>query len=412
MRESAKPLLALVLVAQAACDPGTGPTVPLTELPRNLTVAEQEVIARSNAFAFDLLNEVNADESTENVFISPLSVTMALGMTMNGTAGETFDEIRQTLGFGGLSQEQINGSYRSLIDLLLTLDRTVDVGIANSVWYRQEFPFEQNFFRTVAESFDAEVRGIEFADPASVDRINDWVSVATNRRIDQILQRITPSDVMFLINAIYFKGAWAQPFDPANTRSEAFAGLGGESHPVRMMNIDGVFRNAFRPEYEALELPYGNTAFSMVVLLPTAGTDINAFVASLDADRWNQIVTGMGESRVMVGMPKFRVEYEKALNEGLKALGMPTAFAPGGADFTPMSAIAGRDLFISSVRHKTFVEVDERGTEAAAVTKVTVGIVSAPPSIRVDRPFVFAIRERFSGTILFVGKIVAPGDGS
>jgi serine protease inhibitor len=401
------PLLASLILA--GCQSATGPVQQITELPRPLTAAEQEVISSSNAFAFDLMRVVNADEATENVFVSPLSVSMALGMTMNGAAGGTFDEMRETLGFAGLSQAEINATYRSLIELLLGLDRTTEMGIVNSVWYRQGFPFEQSFIDTVETNFDAEVVGLDFDDPGSVGRINGWVSSATNRRIDSIIDAISPNSVMFLINAIYFKGVWVTAFDRASTRADTFRGVDGAPIPVQMMNTDGTFRFRSTPEYTALELPYGNSAFTMTIVMPSESQNINDYLASLDQSGWNDIVGGMGEGEIMVSLPRFRLEYEKSLKEPLKALGMPTAFQPGGADFTGLSP-AGDQLFISDVKHKTFVDVNEEGTEAAAVTSVEVRVVSMPPSVRIDRPFLFAIRERFSGTILFSGKIVAPSD--
>jgi serine protease inhibitor len=333
---------------------------------------------------------------------------MALGMTMNGAAGTTFDEMRDALGFFGLSQDQINDAYRSLLDLLRGLDRNVDISVANSVWYRHTFPFEQTFFDTVKRSFDAEVAGLNFDDPASLTKINDWVSRSTSGRIDEILREIRRDDVMYLINAIYFKGAWTDRFEKSRTVSETFRGLDGRQIPVRMMNIDGTYRYAWTPEYQAVELPYGNGAFTMVLLLPQEGGDVNELLASMDHARWNGVIDGLTEGRVSVGLPRFRLEYDRGLIEPLQALGIDAAFTPGGADFTGMSESMGRDLYVSAVRHKTFVDVNEEGTEAAAVTKVTITLTSAPPSIRMDRPFIFAIRERFSGTILFTGKIVEP----
>jgi len=395
-------------VVFAGCGSSTGPVPPLTELPRRLSAAEVEVISSSNAFAFHLLREVNAGSLQENVFISPLSVSMALGMTMNGARGDTFDEMRETLGFTGLSQAEINNSYRDLIALLLSLDRTVDAGVANSVWYRNTFPFEPSFFDAVGTNFGAEVEGIDFGSAASVHRINAWLGQATNQRIDKILDSINPDDVMYLINAIYFKGSWARKFEKSSTYSTMFTGLSGVTLPVQMMTTDGTFRYAFNSDYEAVDLPYGNGAFTMTVLMPRAGVNVNDYLETLDERRWSQIVSGMGEGRIGVSLPRFRLEYDTSLNDPLEALGIESAFDPGGADFTAMSSTRGRDLYISSVKHKAFVEVNEEGTEAAAVTKVTISVTSAPPSIRFDRPFVFAIRERFSGTILFTGKIVAP----
>jgi serine protease inhibitor len=401
-------LAAAVLLPLAGCNLLTGPDRRLEDLPRPLTAAETRVIQSSNRFAFDLLREVNADAPGENVFLSPLSVSMALGMTMNGAEGTTFDEMRGMLGFDGMSRSEINSAYLGLMDLLLGLDRKVEMHVANSIWYRQGFPFEASFLDTVRGSFRAEVTPLDFGAPSSVRRVNDWVSSATRGRIPEILKEISPLDVMYLINAVYFKGEWVQRFDPKETISAGFAGLDGTMIPVSMMNTDGRFPYGGTAEYEAVDLPYGNGAFTMTILLPRPGADINEVVARMDDRRWREVIEGLREAQITVSMPRFRIELEEVLNEPLQRLGMTSAFRPGGADFSGMSRSAGRDLYVSQVLHRSFVEVNEQGTEAAAATKVTMRIVSLPPGIRVDRPFLFAIRERFSGTILFQGKIVDP----
>ncbi|HEX8695097.1 MAG TPA: serpin family protein [Longimicrobium sp.] len=393
----------------AACegspsDPGT-----LTELPRPLTDAERALVGAGNQFALGLFRQVGG-QGAENVFISPLSASMALGMTMNGARGQTLDEMRATLGFGSLAMADVNGSYRSLIELLLGLDRGVDVRLANSVWYRREFPFETSFLETCRTYFGAKAAGLDFGSPAAVDSINRWASQATSGRIDKIVEKIDGDDIMFLVNALYFKGSWRAAFDPAQTTQAPFHGADGVDRTVPLMVRGGNYRHVWRPEYQAVDLPYGNGAFVMTVVLPREGHGVDALVGSLDAARWQEITAaldGVQETEMSVFLPRFRVTYEKTLNDALKALGMPLAFTDA-ADFTALSPAGG--VYVSEVLQKSFVEVNEEGTEAAAVTSVNVGLVSVPPSFRADRPFVFAIRERFSGTILFIGKIAKLGD--
>lgn len=404
--------LAAALLPLGACTTSTtGPAAePLQSLPRNLTAPERSVIGSSNDFAFDLFREVNAAETEENVFVSPLSVSMALGMTMNGAAGQTRDEMRSTLRFGDLSQPEINGAYRGLIDLLQNLDPTVEMGIANSVWYRQEFPFDQPFFDTVGNAFDAKVAALDFNARSATTTINDWVNERTRGRIPTIIDEISADAVMFLINAIYFKGSWRQEFDPADTRDAPFTGLDGSTTRVRMMSTSASVRTGGTPDYQVIDLPYGNGAYSITILLPGIDRNVNDVIAGLDGNDWSALVAGLGQPHELpIAMPRFRLEYEKVLNETLAALGMPTAFTDL-ADFSGMSATAGQDLSLSEVKHKSFIEVNEEGTEAAAVTSVGVVVTSMPMELRVDRPFLFAIRERFSGTILFLGKIVLPAE--
>jgi serpin B len=400
------PLAALLL---AACAESSTAPRPIESLPRELSAAEREVIAASNGFAFDLLRQVSREQPGENVFLSPLSASMALGMTMNGARGSTFDAMRSTLGFAGLEQPEINASYRSLLDLLRGLDPSVQMFVANSIWYRDGFPVEPAFLDTTRTYFDARVEALDFGDPASVETINDWVRENTRGKIDSILEEIGPLDVMYLINAVYFKGDWAARFDPAATRDAPFHDAGGEHvvGTVRMMHRDGPTRLYRGAGFQAIDLPYGAGAFSMTVILPDRGVDVDATLADLTPERWAEITQGLAEVGLAVELPRFRLEYERHLNDALEALGMGVAFGHGPTDFTGISPLPN-DLFISDVLQKTFVNVDEEGTEAAAVTSVTVAVSSMPPTLTVDRPFLFAIRERFSGTLLFLGRMVLP----
>jgi serine protease inhibitor len=400
----------LSLLVTAGCDsifgPGRGaPEPPLTALPRALSSAELDVIAGSNRFAFELLRQTVAREDDDNVFLSPLSASMALGMTLNGARGETFAEMRRTLGFEGLEQQAINESYRSLIDLLRGIDRGVEMRVANSIWARSGYPFHTAFFDAPRRYFDAEVASLDF-DAAAVQRINAWVSDATAGRITSIVEQIPGNVVMYLINAIYFRGDWTHQFDPARTRDAPFHLADGRTSTVRMMSRTGpASLHRAADGTTVLEQRYGREAFAMTIVLPPAGRDIDEFIADLTAEQWSGWTAALtpGE-RFQVEMPRFRLEFEYTLNEPLAAAGMPSAFDAGRADFSGMSPNA---LFISEVKQKTFLEVDEEGTTAAAVTSVAM-TESAPPGVTVDRPFLLAIRERFSGTILFLGKVGAP----
>ena len=395
----------LVLVAGCGSDP-TGPGT-LSALPRPLTDAERFVGSSGNRFSFDLLRQINLDQADSNVFISPLSASMALGMTLNGAVGTTADEMRHALGFGDASQQSINEGYRGLIGLLRGLDSRTDLRIANSIFYKRDYPFEESFLQTGKTWFDAEIQGLDFSAPSSLKTINDWVSRSTNAKIPTVLGAIDPRDVMFLINAVYFKGTWRSRFDPRETADATFHAIDGASEPMKLMHQKNTLRYFETPDIQAVDLLYGNSAFAMTVVLPKPGKDINGVVAGLTETSWSQWAEGFAESEVDLYLPKLKLEYERLMNDDLDALGMKLAFVGGGADFTGMSP-RGRDLFIAFVKQKTFVDIYEEGTEAAAVTVVGMRETSAPQlsTMRVDRPFVFAIRERFSGTILFIGKIV------
>ena len=383
---------------------GPGAPEPIDALPRQLSVGEAKLITSSNAFAFDLLKAVNPTDRAGNVFISPLSASMALGMTMNGAAGSTYDAMHSTLRFGDLARADVNESYKSLIALLLGLDNTTKFAIANSIWYDQSWPFRQEFLTESQSYFDAEVKGLDLSKPSSADVINQWVSDATSKKIPKIIDNLDGDEVMFLINAIYFKGVWQNQFDKSKTTSAPFHALDGTTTSVQLMSQMEQFRRGFGTDYEAIDLPYGNSAFTMMVVLPRQGVDINTFTEGLTEEKWRAIDAGMTKGEIGIALPKFKLEWKKNLNDQLKTLGMAVAYDDQAADFSRMSASDTR-LVITDVIQKTFVDVDEEGTEAAAATSVGVGPTSAPPMIRVDRPFIFAIRERLSGTILFIGKI-------
>ncbi len=400
----------LLLLAAAGC--GWLPTDPrngveeITRLPRALSASEVEVIGASNRFAFGLLAQAN--RPNENPFLSPLSASMALGMTMNGAAGETWNQMRDVLGFGGLSEEEINAAYESLLELLVGLDPSVETAIGNSVWTRQGFPVHADFLAAVRESFDAEVAELDFASPSASGRINGWVRDATNGRIEDIVPAAIPADiVMYLINAIYFKAPWTFRFDPSDTRDAPFHLDDGSTRTVPLMSLRRDIRYFGNDRFEAVDLPYGGSAFSMTIVLPQPDVRVDDVAASLDTATWQDMTGGFRERDIEVFLPRFRMAYERTLNDDLAALGMVDAF-DHRADLSRLSPVAG--LWISSVRQKSWVEVNEEGTEAAAATVVTV-VESAPPAFRADRPFLFFIRERLSGTILFAGKFASPPAG-
>ena len=402
-------VLAPVLLAPAGCGESfTGPSDgvdEITELPRALSPAEVEVIAASNRFAFGLLAQAN--RPGDNLFLSPLSASMALGMTMNGAAEETLNQMRDALGFGSLAEEEINASYKSLLELLVGLDPSVETAIGNSVWTRQGFPVHADFLDAVREAFAAEVAELDFADPSAPARINEWVSAATRGRIEDIVPEVIPSAVvMYLINAIYFKGSWTLQFDPSVTVAAPFHLDDGSTRTVPLMSLDTDLPYQENDRFQAVDLPYGGRAFSMTLLLPHHGVSVDDLAASLDAAEWGDIAAGFRDTNVLVSLPRFRMAYERMLNDDLHALGMVDAFSPA-ADFSRLSP-AG--VWISEVRQKSWVDVNEEGTEAAAATVVTV-VESAGLEFRADRPFLFFIRERLSGTILFAGKLASPPEG-
>ncbi len=392
-------LLATSLIL--GCETGTGPRQRAFP---ELTPAQREVARASNSFAFSMLRQLTDGSPHSSVFFSPLSASMALGMTMNGARGETWEEMRLALGHQGLAEEEINAAYRDLMTLLVSHDRRVQLSIANSIWHELSFPVHDSFLDVARRYFDAEVTALDFGSPASLSTINGWVDRKTNGRIPKILDEIPPDVIMYLINAVYFKGDWSAAFDVSRTATRSFHAAGGE-RSVRMMMRQGTYPAARGNGWHAAELPYGAGDFAMLVVVPDQPNTLDALVDELDETAWNAIVTALSDQNGEVHLPKFRLEWTKVLNEPLKALGMRLAF--GGGDLSRISDAA--PLEITEVLQKTFVQVDELGTEAAAATSVRAGLTSAPPALLMaDRPFVFAIRERSSGVILFLGALREP----
>ncbi len=400
-------LSTLVLLAGIGIMHCSGPTEPeYSVLPRALTPEEIELAQSSDRFGLKLFREVVRQDADNNIFISPLSVSMALGITANGAAEATLDSMRATLGLAGLTEAESNAAYQSLIELLTGADPQVQFDIANSIWYRDIWTFNDDFLQRCRDYFDAVVRGLDFSKSAAADTINAWVDENTNGKIEKIVEKpIDPYTVMFLINALYFKGTWTYEFDPENTRDDEFILSDGSRTECQMMNQEADFLYLQTEHFQAVDLPYGDGLFSMTVLLPRSEVHVDSVIALMTPENWSAWTSSFDTTNIYLGLPKFTLEYELLMNDVLKALGMNIAFS-GSADFTRMYGPGG--LFINDVKHKTFVRVDEEGTEAAAVTSVSMGAVSAPPSMIINRPFVFVIRERTSGALLFMGKIVEP----
>ncbi|MEW5767814.1 MAG: serpin family protein [bacterium] len=380
---------------------------------KELAATEKSLIESDNKFGFKLFQEIISQEKDKNVFISPLSVSMALGMTYNGAEGRTQEAMQTTLELSGLTMQEVNESYQSVIELLTNLDQKVQFRIANSIWYRQGFPVEDEFITLNKTYFNAEVRGLDFNDPNASDIINGWVDENTNRKIKEIVDKvINPLTMMFLIDAIYFKGTWTSEFDKELTQDDWFTLPDGSQKPCRMMTQERDFQYFENADFQAIDLPYGEGDFRMTIFLPREQKNVDSLIAEFNPENWNQWRISFSEQKGTLQLPKFTLEYELSLNDILEALGMAIAFDPLQADFTRMykKEQVTENLYISQVKHKTFVKVDEEGTEAAAVTSVEMTLTALPSgfSMRVDRPFVLVIREDHSQTILFIGKIVEP----
>ncbi|MDZ4700037.1 MAG: serpin family protein [Rhodothermales bacterium] len=399
-------LLALALLAPA-CDSVDEANPDL----RALSASEQSVVGASNAFGLRLYAALADDAPDENLFISPTSVTFALGMAVNGAAGDTRDQMVETLGHASLSVEDLNTASKSLMEYLQGLDPLVQTDIANSIWHEATFTPAPAFIETNTTYYDAVVESLDFRAPASVDVINDWVADKTNDKIETIIDAIPDDAVMYLINAIYFKGSWKYQFDAAATQPEPFTGSDGAITQAPLMRMKATVPYQAGDDFASIDLPYGNGQYRMTVILPETTEDLPALIASLDDTKWARLVDDFDDQAVNIFLPRFTLEYKQTLNDALTALGIEDAFVEGLADFSGIPQDPAIELVISRVLHKTFVEVNEEGTEAAAVTAAEVSTTSYNPNepreifFRADRPFIYAIREAHSGAILFIGTL-------
>ncbi len=399
------------LLAMAACDNPTpeklGPGKDLV-----FTAVEQAKAGKDNQFAFELFRKATAAlQPNENALLSPLSVGMALAMTNNGAAGATREAIEKTLKFDGFSTEDINAYYRKLMADLPALDPKTTLNIANSIWYKQGFNVLPDFLDVNRTFYQAEVSALDFTDPKAPDAINKWVNTKTKGKIPTIIDGGIPEYmVMYLINAVYFKGDWERRFDKSATSKRTFNRPGNNPLQTDFMHVKHTFKVASTDDVEAIELPYGNKKYSMVILKPRGEGGAAPLAEKLpDSDAWGTLASRFQPREVQLSLPKFKFSYENKLNDELSALGMGIAFGQGGiADFSGINGDGG--LQISEVKHKSFIEVNEEGTEAAAVTSVGIELTSAPQTyaFNVDRPFLFAIRELTTGLILFIGQVNDP----
>jgi serine protease inhibitor len=400
--------LALILILIISC---TTQNDPIVKIPKDadpivLKAELQKRVNQDNEFAFDLLKKTISSSGETNVFISPLSVSIALGMAWNGANGQTKTEMETALKMSGMSVSDINDYYKIMQSTLPTIDPTTKLNIANSLWYKTGFPVKTDFLKVNSDYFNAYVKELDFSKSWAVDTINNWCAKKTNNLIKKPLDQIPSGAVMYLVNAIYFKGIWRKHFETKNTKEADFTNELNTAVKVNMMYQKDTFAYAKDDFAQYLDMPYGNKAFSMTVILPNEGKSTDDVLNNLTTTNWNNRLQNMSTREVEVYLPRFKTQNKFTLNDPLKNMGMNLAFA-GSANFTN---IADTNLQISRVLHDTYVEVTEEGTEAVAVTVVEIIATAMPvpeptPVFKVNKPFAFVIREKSTGVILFIGKM-------
>jgi serine protease inhibitor len=373
---------------------------------------DRSIVAANTGFAIGLLKELQGEQTGRNTFISPLSVSIALAMAYNGANSSTREAMGRALGLDGMSDDAINVGYQRLIESLLSADRDVSLNIGDSVWIRSTFAPAVNaeFTDALSKYFGSSIYSRPF-DASTVDEVNSWVSKETNGKIDKILESIDSHNVMFLINAIYFKGGWVDEFDAALTQQADFTTADGSVVKVDIMSREGGYSYYGDEAVQVIRLPYGRDKIAMYVFLPAEGSSLESFVSGLTRDSLETYLGRLTNVEIELQLPKLKLEYGKTdLKDALTALGMGIAFDSGSADFGRIADVRPEHLYLAFVDHKAMIEVNEEGTEAAAATNVGISLTSLPvmAAFIVNRPYMFIIRDDRSGTILFSGLITDP----
>ncbi len=398
--------------------------------PVELKMDEHIVVQRNNEFALVLFTKLQANEG--NLFFSPYSISTALAMTCAGARGETEAQMAKALNFPtgpkilpkdyngpiqqAWEQERFASAFGRIIKDLNDRGQKgcYELTVANALWGQQDYGFLTEFLEFIRKNYDGQLNEVDFVTATETARktINGWVEKKTKDKIkDLIAQGVLNSMTrLVLTNAIYFKGNWASQFEKDRTENAPFTLAGGEKVDVPMMNQTEQFGYMETEDFQALELPYVNNELSMIIFLPKRTDGLADFEESLTAENLSKWLTRLRNRKVIVSIPKFKMTSQFSLASVLKSMGMMDAFVPNVADF---SGINGkRDLFISAVIHKAYVDVNEEGTEAAAATAVAVGATSVGPRqtpvFRADHPFLFLIRDNQSGSILFIGRATNP----
>lgn len=403
------PALLGMLLISSGCEKNIPDNQPGDPVDIFTEVYQKEVIDSANRFAFDLFRPIITEsKGSENIMISPFSITSALSMTLNGAAGETFETIRKTLRLENKTLQEINETYLKLMTEMVPVDERVVLEIANSVWVEKKFPVKQPFITALRDYYLAEAREIDINNPDAVNIVNDWIAEKTHDKITEMLDGLDPALTMLLINAIYFNGKWRYQFDEDDTSDEPFYVRPASPKDVPTMHQKENLNVTSIDDATIVELPYGQGNYTMVVVLPDESVTTADLAATLTSELWQGWMETLSENthEVDLSLPRFKYKYKRELNDDLKTMGMGIAFTDQ-ADFSNISDVTS---WISRVIHESFIETNEEGTEAAAATVVEFINTSVPETItvNVNRPFLYFIREISTGTVLFMGRVNDP----
>jgi serpin B len=368
-------------------------------------------VSGSTKFAIDLFGRVLKKDPHGNVLISPFSVHTAMAMVYNGANAETMKTMKAALGFGEMKLDEVNKAAQELTKDIQEGDKGVSIQVANSLWLKKGVDIRQDFIKRLADFFGASAEALDFADKKSLDKINDWTSKNTKGKIKRILDKLDPEGVLYLLNAVWFKGDWAIKFDKKLTTKRTFNLEDGKTVEIPMMSQSGHFQYLDADTFKAVALPYANKRLAMYLFLPESKTTLTDFLGTLTQEALTGWLGQFDSREGTVILPTFKGEYDIDLTKILRLMGMEDPFDAAKADFSKLTAVK---VFISLVLHKTFIEINEEGTEAAAVTVVGVRAAGASPKAKkkftlvFERPYFYVIRDRNTGLILFMGVIRAP----
>ncbi|TAL78767.1 MAG: serpin family protein [Bacteroidetes bacterium] len=386
----------------------TSDNLPVDPVPISLTANQVSLIESENAFAFDIFRQVLENSGgSDNIVISPLSISCALSMTINGANGTTRDAMLEALRVKGITPEIINNSYKNLSEALLSVDKRVLISFANSVWTENKFVVKKPFTDILTGFYNAESKPFDITDPLAPKQINTWIESKTNGLIKNMIDKLNDNTVMLLINAIYFKGKWKSQFEKANTVQRTFYTPDGRTAEVPMMKQISVFKIYTGESFVLAEFPYGQGNYVMDIILPDDLSGINGVIPLITDNSFKVWVNQMSEVKTDLTFPSFKYGYKKQLKDILTSMGMGIAFTDN-ADF---SNISDTTLLINDVTHQALIETNEEGTEAAAATIVDIGLTSMPLDpfiLNIDHSFLYIIRETTTNSILFMGKVADP----
>jgi len=368
---------------------------------------DQNLVSLNTDFALKIFKELSNEDENTNVFISPISISLAAAMAYNGAKNLTQQEIAETLEFKDYSIEELNSSFKVLLSSMTDIDEMVQLYTGNSIWCGKDFDVEKDFTDLAGNYYNASIYNEDFNNPDTAGKMNDWVSKATEGKISNIVSPQALKDaVMYLVNAIYFKGQWKDKFKVENTKEDDFFLVDKNIKKVQMMTNNKKYEYCQGDDFQMIRMPYGRGKAAMYAILPNEGISINDFINNLSRDLLNKYISEAMSTEVMLKFPKFNIEYgAKSLVEPLKNLGMVNAFSAEKADFGSIAPL----MFISQIEHKAIIEVNEEGTVAAAASSFGMGATAVRPvEFIVNRPFILLIRDDRTGNILFMGKILEP----